>query len=138
MGGRGMTDTTTLPLGYYALSDPVDDTRVTCWRQSSAGLKEWPAGTQYGPFPTAEGTPAVFRTGEFQAWRAHWDEIRQAWHERVAEQLLADPEKAARRFAELEGRCHRCGRVLTDPASVSLGVGPDCQRLLAARWAVLE
>lgn len=24
------------------------------------------------------------------------------------------------------GRCRRCGRALTDPASVERGVGPDC------------
>jgi hypothetical protein len=25
-----------------------------------------------------------------------------------------------------QGRCRRCGRLLTDPASVERGVGPEC------------
>ena len=26
------------------------------------------------------------------------------------------------------GRCRRCGRALSDPASVTAGIGPECQR----------
>jgi hypothetical protein len=26
------------------------------------------------------------------------------------------------------GRCWRCGRTLTDPASVLAGIGPDCAK----------
>lgn len=26
-----------------------------------------------------------------------------------------------------EGRCCRCGRTLTDPTSISLGIGPECR-----------
>lgn len=26
----------------------------------------------------------------------------------------------------LKGRCRRCGRTLTDPASVEQGIGPEC------------
>jgi hypothetical protein len=45
------------------------------------------------------------------------------------------PEHAERLEAELAGadRCRRCGRALTDPESVSRGVGPDCVAKEASR-----
>ena len=38
------------------------------------------------------------------------------------------PDNADRLEAALaaEGRCRWCGRLLTDPESVSRGIGPDC------------
>jgi hypothetical protein len=29
------------------------------------------------------------------------------------------------------GRCRRCGRLLTDPASIAVGLGPDCRAKIA-------
>ena len=42
--------------------------------------------------------------------------------------LAGHTDTAERIEAELvaAGRCRRCGRTLTDPDSVSRGIGPDC------------
>lgn len=45
-------------------------------------------------------------------WRAHG---RLDVAERIEAELVA------------AGRCRRCGRLLTDPESVSRGIGPDCE-----------
>jgi len=43
------------------------------------------------------------------------------------EELLAlDAEYEALEAQVQSGRCRKCGRVLTDPASVSRGYGPEC------------
>jgi Family of unknown function (DUF6011) len=38
----------------------------------------------------------------------------------------ADPLEAAKRYGKLSGRCCSCGRDLTDPASIEMGIGPIC------------
>ena len=50
------------------------------------------------------------------------------------------PDVAERLEAQLAdaGRCLRCGRTLTDPASVELGVGPDCLARLATPVPVVS
>ena len=44
--------------------------------------------------------------------------------------LHGRPDIAERLEASLVegGRCKRCGRTLTDPASITVGIGPDCLR----------
>jgi len=32
-----------------------------------------------------------------------------------------------------EGKCMKCGRKLTDPASIEAGVGPECQRMVSKK-----
>ena len=43
-----------------------------------------------------------------------------------------DPRAAAIRYARETGECSCCGRELTDPESIALGIGPIC----AARWNI--
>jgi hypothetical protein len=38
-----------------------------------------------------------------------------------------DPEGAAGKYGRLSGVCALCGRPLTDPESVALGIGPVCK-----------
>lgn len=47
------------------------------------------------------------------------------------------PDQAERLEAELVagGRCRRCGRALSDPASLEAGVGPECAGKLGADQA---
>lgn len=45
----------------------------------------------------------------------------------VLSAILADPKRAAGRYADELGRCYRCGRTLTDDTSRSVGMGPECR-----------
>lgn len=40
--------------------------------------------------------------------------------------VVADPSKAAREYGLEIGKCSCCGRQLTDPSSVAMGIGPIC------------
>lgn len=44
--------------------------------------------------------------------------------------VAADAEKALIEYGHRVGRCGVCGRTLTDPESISLGIGPICR----AKW----
>ena len=46
--------------------------------------------------------------------------------------IAADPTAAAVAYGRLTGSCACCGRTLSDPASVALGIGPIC----AERWGL--
>jgi hypothetical protein len=46
--------------------------------------------------------------------------------------IAADPTAAAVAYGRLTGSCSCCGRTLSDPASVALGIGPIC----ADRWGL--
>lgn len=62
------------------------------------------------------------------AWlRQHAAEARQRGDEFEADQLSAEADEVEAVLAQL-GRCRICGRTLTDPVSVRLGIGPDCRR----------
>jgi hypothetical protein len=50
------------------------------------------------------------------AYQARWQRLH--GHDEAAGRLEALLVEA--------GRCHRCGRLLTDPVSVERGVGPEC------------
>ncbi len=53
-----------------------------------------------------------------------WDDFEQIDQDVAI--ILNDPAKAAQAFAMYEGRCSRCGRKLTVPASIHHGLGPEC------------
>ncbi len=66
-------------------------------------------------------------------------------HIRAAESVVRNPDAAAKRYAKVTGNCWRCGRVLTDPASIRAAIGPDCakavgmeQRLTASRAEIAK
>lgn len=46
--------------------------------------------------------------------------------------LIANTRKAARKYAEEIGRCHRCNFQLTDERSRWYGFGPECEKYLEA------
>jgi hypothetical protein len=59
--------------------------------------------------------------------------IRFATPQRAKDALLAvlkmtalERDAAGREYARVSGRCHRCGRLLTDPVSIDSAIGPDC------------
>lgn len=45
---------------------------------------------------------------------------------KVLAAIEADPRGSAGMYGRITGRCGQCGRRLSDPSSVSLGVGPEC------------
>jgi hypothetical protein len=49
-----------------------------------------------------------------------------------AETLVFDPESAGERYAMESQHCYRCGHLLTVPASLHRGLGPECAKRVAA------
>lgn len=61
--------------------------------------------------------------GRVCLWKKHQSETFYTW---VAT-ALEHPEKFLDRVEfSFEGRCRRCNRLLSDPASVASGIGPTC------------
>lgn len=121
---------------YFAVPDPDDAARITYWRRSNDGqLAPWPAKARYGPALYRKPGPGhqhVIPAGlggeERRQWTLRWFEtVSGPWHLRARAAVEADPLVAAARFAGLKCACCICGRVLTDRASKTYGVGPDCR-----------
>lgn len=58
--------------------------------------------------------------------------------EAIARDDKAGLEAAGLRYAMLSSRCRRCNKVLTVPASVASGFGPDCAALLGVAYGETE
>ena len=62
--------------------------------------------------------------GRVNVWKKHVGDTRLV----VALGVLShDPKAAALGYAKESGRCYVCGRTLTEPSSIELGVGPVCR-----------
>jgi hypothetical protein len=127
-----------LPDGYYAVADPGDRAMVTYWRVAPSRygrrLTAWPPRARYGPrLLRSEVPPASDREGRAAAIAAH-SAAGRAWHAAVVQELARDVAAAAARFALLRTRCCCCGRPLTDPASKTYGIGPECRQGLPDVW----
>lgn len=59
--------------------------------------------------------------GKFIAVKAATDE-----HKATLNAIAADPSKVARDYGKETGSCCCCGRELTDPTSIAMGIGPVC------------
>lgn len=59
-------------------------------------------------------------------WRRYQGEAFSQNMQQALEILLREPEKGAIEYAVASGRCSRCGRKLTVPASLTRGLGPEC------------
>lgn len=114
---------------YFATPDPADSDRMTYWRRDKNNrLAPWPARARYGPRLTHAEVPANLKGRERQDWIWAWSrEHVTPWLVAVNEAVNADPDGAAGRFAALVTRCYCCGRELTDPASKTYGIGPECR-----------
>ncbi len=68
----------------------------------------------------------------FYVWSAVYADGRACDEEtkRSILEVAADPKQAAIAYGKQYGTCACCGRDLTDPASVALGIGPVC----ASKW----
>ena len=64
--------------------------------------------------------------GQIYLWKKHQGDKFYQW---VA-LALVHPERFTEKVAySFDGRCRRCNRLLTDPVSVSEGIGPTCRGL---------
>ena len=61
-----------------------------------------------------------------------WRRFQSGYHTILdAARFLIEPgshqEAAGKRYAQGSGCCYACGRLLTDPLSIELGIGPTCR-----------
>ncbi|MFJ3094640.1 helix-turn-helix domain-containing protein [Streptomyces hydrogenans] len=90
----------TPPLGTYAVPDPDDPDVITLWRSTGTSLTPWPPGQRWAPYPPR--TSAAMPRPERVAARTRWYASRYwPWKRAVVNAILADPQRAARRFADL-------------------------------------
>lgn len=119
---------------YFAVPDPADAGLMTYWRQGRQ-LTMWPPGVKHGPRLAAGDVPKQLRGTQRRSWIRRWfREIREPWDAAVRAALDADRDLAAARFAAFSARCCCCGRALSDPASKTWGIGPDCREGLPVAW----
>lgn len=113
--------------GYYAVTDPDDPGVTTCWRRANGrGLRSWSGGAFHGtPTRLSRGNPPRPHTLAVRI-------VRLAWFKEVLAAIEADPAAARDLFSWVAGRCNVCSKKLTDPRSVSLGIGPECRKERAA------
>ena len=70
-------------------------------------------------------------SGELKIWRnfANSQSVeRLARIRRAVEIIASDSQTAGKAFAVHSGNCYGCGRLLTVPASVFAGLGPECAK----------
>jgi hypothetical protein len=82
-------------------------------------------------FVKSAGPAAEFASHPLLGWKINkqnWGEEAAAGFEWIVRHLNGATETNLFDAAEVwhEGRCGKCGRVLTDPASISSGLGPVC------------
>lgn len=117
----------TIPAGYYAIPDPDNPERTTTWRVHPDGTRTpWPRNARYGPVLYRRDVPTD--PEQRKATIRAYQELLTTWCRAVAEQLTADPDTAAMRFAVINIRCSRCARALRDETSKRLGIGPECRK----------
>lgn len=134
-----MTDTK-----YYAVPDPGDPGQMTYWRLNPPGkphpfmghFEPWPSKAKYGPRLLRKDVPKgwdrmgrLARDDFISDWR---DNVRGPWEDKILVALVTDPAGCQARFAAFTSRCCICGRELTDPASKTYGIGPDCRNAMPA------
>lgn len=105
-----------VPTGHYA----VDGKRYKIARPSSGQYAKWTfvqTGSKYHDAKTI----ASFRPDDSVA-RDH----------QVARAIFADPLACVKAYADIAGTCARCGRLLEDPVSRSVGLGPICRQKFGA------
>ncbi|MGH3795904.1 MAG: DUF6011 domain-containing protein [Pseudonocardiaceae bacterium] len=117
---------TVLPDGYYAITDPFESNRVTCWRQSERGLAVWPAKARVGPISKVAGVDQPKGSDERRRGVLALHERQRDYLAAVRNRIAEDLTDAGARFSTLHTRCCGCGKTLTDPKARFYGIGPEC------------
>lgn len=68
--------------------------------------------------------------GRIRVWRRYEGTLEAARVLKAWAVVVADPNAAGEVYALRSGHCWRCDRVLTVPASLNRGVGPECAKVL--------
>ena len=106
--GKGIA-TTTAPVGRYAVEALG---RITLVEITKPTEGKWAGYTFVKTAPHLEGyTPEAVRGDEAVL---------------VLNEIESDQRYCATRYGRITGRCGQCNRRLSDPQSLSLGIGPDC------------
>lgn len=121
-----------LPQGTFTISFPGGDYRTIEIETVAEGGLAGKTIASYLSGPDNErdfnGFAFVTERGQVALWKKHAG-IDVRWVAAVNIVLNADAAKQlgfAEAYAERSGRCARCGRKLTVPASLHRGYGPDC------------
>lgn len=124
--------------GYYTV---VADDKHWTFRISEgfrADREDQVVGILIGPDNTsAYANFAFIEDGKIQYWQRaksyrHGSyTISQAWKDAMEFLLGASDEQRAetqQMYAKVSGNCYVCGRALTHPESIALGIGPECRK----------
>ena len=117
------------PSRYYAVPDPNHQDQITYWRKDKRGnLRPWPPKARYGPVLLRRDVPPDMPPQDRNEWVRGWyREHAYPWHDAIRATIDTEPELCLARFATFTSRCCWCGRTLTDAASKTYGIGPDCR-----------
>lgn len=119
--------TSTIPRGYYAIRDPHEPNRITCWLQPKYGrFSVWPPKALVGPFGAANRADWPRSLDERREVILGLHRQQQEYFAAVRDRIAEDLIDARARFASMYTRCCICGRALDDPKSRMYGIGPDC------------
>jgi hypothetical protein len=113
-GGRALPS---VPEGHYAVSSGTGNNDLDFYRVDRPTEGRW-AGMVFVK-RVIGGRPDI---------RLDFGQTKAALEAIEAE----GPEAAAVRYGQEIGRCYRCNRHLTDETSRTLGIGPECRRIVGA------
>ena len=121
-----------LPQGTFTIVFPNEEYRTIRISKMTHGALEGKIVASFLCGPDNEndfhGFAFVSERGEVKVWK-RFAEIDPLWKAAVLTAISASDETRlgmAEAYALRSGRCARCGRTLTVPASLHRGYGPDC------------
>lgn len=126
-----------LPNGYYTVSRP-DGSHVTFRLKADThnGAPVQKVGVLVGSDNVGDyANFANISTQGVSYWRNAYAygrgalTVQDSWKEALEALLTGalDAQQAGEMYAQRSGKCYVCGRLLTDPVSIELGIGPVCR-----------
>jgi hypothetical protein len=115
--------------GYYSVVYPTGAYRTLRFRTAKAGFFQGRQVLAFKEMGEYVGCGTVNPNGSIWFWKRFTsiNPIERLARIRYAvRKIIEAPNEYQVAFALKEGRCARCGRKLTVPASLSFGLGPEC------------
>jgi len=119
-----------LPVGYFTVAFTDGDHRTFRVKDIVSGKLAGRRIISYlaGPNNESDYVGCGFVTASgVSLWRRFGSESSLV---QAIEVLSGDPAAAQMGYAMESGNCYRCGRLLTDPESITLGIGPVCREMV--------